>query len=324
MAGELVEAEHLARYHWAAPAVAGARVLDAGCGMAYGSALLADAGAAEVVGIDRAAAVLEAARAEAPAKVELVHGELTDLPFSTNSFDVVVCFEVIEHVKEWDVVLAELHRVLTDDGVLMISSPNRDVYVPGNPHHVHEFLPDELREALGRRFARVELRRQHNWVTSAVMDDDQIAHRGRMGVDGAQWLKTTAVAPGREVYTIALATNGSELPALPMTLAVTGDVEVRRWLDLYREQQEVLGRQTDQTRRLEAELAELPDLRRRLIEAEATANRVVADQSELEILRIRMDLADRVMADLKSSVSWRMTAPLRAGKRLARALLRRS
>jgi hypothetical protein len=37
-----------------------------------------------------------------------------------------------------------------------------------------------------------------------------------------------------------------------------------------------------------------------------------------------MDLADRVMADLKSSVSWRMTAPLRAGKRLTRALLRRS
>src|SRR5919108_296845 len=48
--GQIVEAEHLARYHWAAALADGRRVLDAGCGTAYGSAILANAGTEEVVG----------------------------------------------------------------------------------------------------------------------------------------------------------------------------------------------------------------------------------------------------------------------------------
>ena len=62
MRGELIEAEHLARYSWAAGLARGKRVLDAGCGTAYGSRMLAEGGAQEVVGIDIAAEVLEAVR----------------------------------------------------------------------------------------------------------------------------------------------------------------------------------------------------------------------------------------------------------------------
>jgi 2-polyprenyl-3-methyl-5-hydroxy-6-metoxy-1,4-benzoquinol methylase len=66
MHGRLIEAEHLARYWWAAALEAGKRVLDAGCGTAYGSEILARAGASEVVGVDLDQAVVETARASTP------------------------------------------------------------------------------------------------------------------------------------------------------------------------------------------------------------------------------------------------------------------
>src|SRR5688500_15232961 len=59
--GELMEAEHYARYFWASALVAGRRVLDAGCGVGYGSRLLHGAGAAEVVGLDVSADAIQAA-----------------------------------------------------------------------------------------------------------------------------------------------------------------------------------------------------------------------------------------------------------------------
>src|SRR3954467_8998165 len=55
MRGQLTEAQHPTPHPWACGAVAGRRVLDAGCGLAYGSVALARAGAAEVIGVDIAA-----------------------------------------------------------------------------------------------------------------------------------------------------------------------------------------------------------------------------------------------------------------------------
>ena len=62
MREELLAAEHLARYEWAAALAPGRRVLDAGCGTGYGAHILAAAGAAHVTGVDTAGAVIEAAR----------------------------------------------------------------------------------------------------------------------------------------------------------------------------------------------------------------------------------------------------------------------
>ena len=160
MKGEIIEAEHLARYRWVSPLVAGRRVLDAGCGTAYGSVLLADAGAVEVIGVDLASEVLDSARPDMPVTVALEEGDVTTLPYEDGRFDFVVCFEVIEHLDDPGRALDEFRRVLSPDGVLAVSSPNREVYPPGNPHHVHEYTPTELEQALARRFAFVRLERQ--------------------------------------------------------------------------------------------------------------------------------------------------------------------
>src|SRR4051794_5836632 len=135
MRGELVEAEHLVRYWWAASVAEGRRVLDAGCGMGYGSELMAASGAASVDALDLAEPVVAAAQA-ATGSVRFRVGDVCELPFEDGVFDLVVCFEVIEHIEDQPRALDEMHRVLAPGGLIAVSSPNRGVYVPGNPHHV--------------------------------------------------------------------------------------------------------------------------------------------------------------------------------------------
>jgi SAM-dependent methyltransferase len=229
MHGELVEAEHLIRYWWAGGLADGKRVLDAGCGTAYGSSILAEAGALEVVGVDVAEHVLAAARARAHPVVRLEVADVAGLPFDDGSFDVVVAFEVIEHVSDPDRVLDEFARVLGDGGVLVLSSPNRGVYPPGNPHHVHEFKPDELRAALEQRFVHVELLRQKEWITSAILDDRTLEAAGSATLEHVDLRKVAATEPGSETYTLALASD--VLPDIPpLIAAMTHATQTLEWL----------------------------------------------------------------------------------------------
>lgn len=171
MGGQLIEAEHHVRYRHAAQLVKDRRVLDAGCGVGWGSALLAEAGAATVTGLDIDAAALSDARRRTDAAT-FVRGDLADLPFADDCFDVVVCYEAIEHVAQPLVVLDELRRVLAPDGVLTVSSPNPAVYPAGNPFHVHEFTPEELQRELSYRFAHTSAWQQHPMLASLVLPED--------------------------------------------------------------------------------------------------------------------------------------------------------
>src|SRR5262249_42781420 len=162
MRGYLIEAEHLARYKWAATIISGGRVLDAGCGVAYGTSMMARSGASQVIGVDIAEAVLDAVRPDMPDNVRLEAGDVRDLQYGDGTFDAVVCFECIEHLVDPGLALDEFARVLAPDGLLLVSSPNRDVHPPINPHHHHEFLPPELAAEVGSRFKSVRLVRQQD------------------------------------------------------------------------------------------------------------------------------------------------------------------
>jgi SAM-dependent methyltransferase len=145
-----IEAEHLARYQWAAERAVG-RVLDAACGTGYGSALFE-----QVVGIDKDAASVEAARVAAP-HGRFIVGELPDLPFPDSSFETVVSFETIEHLDDGLRFLGETHRVLSPDGQLMLSTPNRTLSKNENPWHVREYTIGELHDILaGAGFSDIE------------------------------------------------------------------------------------------------------------------------------------------------------------------------
>jgi 2-polyprenyl-3-methyl-5-hydroxy-6-metoxy-1,4-benzoquinol methylase len=237
MRGRLIEAEHLARYWWAAPFVEGKRVLDAGCGTAYGSDILARSGAAKVVGVDIDEEMLDAVSNLLHEAVSLIGADVRDLPFENDSFDVVVCFEVIEHVDEPEAVLDEFARILPARGLLVVSSPNRDVYPPGNPHHRREFRPDELAELVAARFGHVRLVRQHDWLASAVLNDDEFV--GQEAFD-AVVRKTAARAIGEELYSLALASH-SKLPSTAPHVVLTQTIDVEWW----REQMQILRVERD-------------------------------------------------------------------------------
>lgn len=289
MRGGLIEAEHLARYWWASQLASGRRVLDAGCGVGYGAALLHEAGAASTDGIDISAVTVDAARANVPDEVTLHVGDVTMLPFPDGAFDLVVCFEVIEHVPLRDAVLAELARVLAPGGVLALSSPNRDQYPPGNPHHVSEYTSEELRDALASRFREVAVHRQQAWTASAILDDAAFAADELGEPLALTSAKVSARMPGQETYSVALAGDGP-LPRVDGRAVFSGAVELRRWLTLYDEQQAVLERQHAQLSGEWAHRAEQAVLHRRL-------RAVEQELAEVTVLRQRERDATRDLAD---------------------------
>ncbi len=139
------EAEHVARYRWAAriARIRGRSVLDAACGTGYGSRMLSEAGAARVWSVDVNAAALDFART-AYAGPRYVRADALALPLRARSVDVAVSLETIEHVLDGQGFLRELRRGLRDGGVLALSSPNVVLTGNTNPYHVHEMTLEEL------------------------------------------------------------------------------------------------------------------------------------------------------------------------------------
>jgi 2-polyprenyl-3-methyl-5-hydroxy-6-metoxy-1,4-benzoquinol methylase len=299
MRGELVEAEHLSRYRWAAQLVPGRRVLDAACGVGYGSVILAEAGAQEVVGVDISEPALELARENGRDGVRFVAGDLHALDLPDGAFDVVVCFEAIEHVDDPGAVLDELARVLAPGGVLAVSSPNPRVYPEGNPHHHRELTPEELEQELTRRFGQVRLYRQDTWVLSSILDGDAVLAGHDEPLEELTLRKALPPPPGGELYAVALAGDGPLPDPRPLG-TLTHPVEPRRWLEEVRRLRAVVADQTIALRELETLKRERAQLAGELEESERRLARIPFLEQEFE--------------KLAQSFSWRVTRPLRAVK----------
>ncbi len=152
---------HQVVYQQLAPRCAGADVLEAGCGEGYGADLIAEV-ARRVVAVDYDAAAVTHVRARYP-RVEVMQANLAELPLPDASVDVVVNFQVIEHLWDQPQFVAECARVLRPSGLLMVSTPNRITFSPGrdtpiNPFHTRELNAAELTELLvGAGFTGVEV-----------------------------------------------------------------------------------------------------------------------------------------------------------------------
>ncbi|HEV7528636.1 MAG TPA: glycosyltransferase [Solirubrobacteraceae bacterium] len=150
--------EHMHRYLWAAQLVDGKRVLDLGSGEGFGAAILAERANA-VVGVDIDERTVEHARLNwSSPTVSFEVGSALDLSaFETDSFDVVVAFEIVEHLSDQGRMLAEVERVLSSDGLLIISTPDRRLYSEAsgqeNPFHERELTYEEFSALLGETFA---------------------------------------------------------------------------------------------------------------------------------------------------------------------------
>ena len=155
--------EHISRYAFASRLARNKRVLDIACGMGYGSAALAKA-AASVVGIDISEAAVAAADQlyRAP-NLRFLAAPAQQIPFADHSFDLIVAFEVIEHLSDWPALLMEARRLLSSGGQFIVSTPNINYYAETrkaagpNPYHVHEFEFQEFRVELTAVFPSVTL-----------------------------------------------------------------------------------------------------------------------------------------------------------------------
>jgi 2-polyprenyl-3-methyl-5-hydroxy-6-metoxy-1,4-benzoquinol methylase len=134
--------EHEARYRWAGRFVSGKKALDVGCGTAYGCAILSQSGAREVTGVDNCLAALHYGKKFG--NTHLVLGNILHLPFPSSAFDILTCFEVIEHVVDQQALLEEMVHVLKVGGMLILSTPNWNRTSGKNPYHVRELTLQEL------------------------------------------------------------------------------------------------------------------------------------------------------------------------------------
>jgi SAM-dependent methyltransferase len=142
---------HEVVYRRLADTCAGRDVLEAGCGEGYGADLIAGV-ARSVIALDYDESTVAHVRACYPL-VDVRRGNLACLPLRDASVDVVVNFQVIEHLWDQPQFVAECTRVLRAGGLLLVSTPNRITFSPGrdapvNPFHTRELNAAELTELL--------------------------------------------------------------------------------------------------------------------------------------------------------------------------------
>lgn len=168
----MITYEHWHRYYLASEFVNDKVVLDIACGTGYGTKFLS-ARAKSCIGIDISAdSVAYAKEKFSVNNVEFKEGSITKIPLEDKSIDVLVSFETIEHVDDeaQNLAMKEYKRVLKDDGILFISSPNIDCWDhnPNNPFHLKEFVTHDFIEFLNKDFKYVSYLGQEVKASSSM------------------------------------------------------------------------------------------------------------------------------------------------------------
>ena len=155
---------HLAAYVLLAEPFASERkVLDIGCGAGYGVGCLSES-AFSIVAIDVSReGVSQYWDKYRKSNLNFMLGNGTSLPFKASSFDVVISFQVVEHIEPKFILdyLIEIRRVLRNGGTFICSTPNRKLRLlpfqkPWNPEHKKEYDCSELKNLLSQVFEEVK------------------------------------------------------------------------------------------------------------------------------------------------------------------------
>ena len=285
--GEIAH-EHYLRYLFAMQFCHGKQVLDIASGEGYGSSLLGQV-AASVKGVDLSREAVEFAGATyATPRVSFVEGDVRSIPLEDASFDVVVSFETVEHVTEHEQFLTEIKRVLRPGGLLVISSPNRDVYLKGlppNPYHRRESTMAEFIGLLESRFAHLRIGQQRS-LAGAILLPAEAGHPFTFKMFSQDGSSVT-VASGSEAmtYLVAVVTD-HEMPDIAW-----GVLADATFLSDIREAQ------ADGVRRLQSDLEALKGERTVFVSEVA---RLTADRERLEADYAG---AERSKAELQAAVT---------------------
>ncbi len=174
----IMYAEHMTRYIAAQDLSKGKVVLDIAAGSGYGTNLLAQK-AKKAYGVDVSPDAIKYAKENYGAKnIEFLVGDAEEIPLPDKSVDLVISFETIEHVKNYEKFLKEISRVLKEDGIAIISTPNDEEFTEGNHFHLHEFKYKELTGLLKKYFKFQKPYHQATWAYVQISDDKFIGSEG--------------------------------------------------------------------------------------------------------------------------------------------------
>ena len=164
-------ARHEVVYRWAAERYAREQICgDIGSGEGFGTRLLLAAGAQSVFGIELDQAAVSHSATKYPHS-SFMRANVVALPIATQSTDLVVSLQVIEHIWDVPTYVGEMRRILRSSGKLVVSTPNRPVFSPGlerkspplNPFHVEEFDEEQVKLQLSDcGFKNVTMRGLHH------------------------------------------------------------------------------------------------------------------------------------------------------------------
>jgi SAM-dependent methyltransferase len=176
--------------------VRGCRVLDWGCGSGFNCTWLKGTGQVrEAMGVDLSADAIHLARQAYP-DVEFAVGNACDpaLAIRPKHWDRIISCEVLEHVPDMTGFLANLRRHLSDDGVAVVSTPNRLVFSlghepsPVNREHIKELTLGEFSRLLTPHFSGVEIYGQ-NFKTQTLLEawKDDVRRKIHQLERGTRW-----------------------------------------------------------------------------------------------------------------------------------------
>jgi SAM-dependent methyltransferase len=296
-----IRLEHVHRYLLARELSKDRRVLDIACGEGYGSDLMAGV-AAHVIGVDIDPNAIEhASRRYARPNLEFFVGSCAEVPIADSSVDLVISFETIEHHDDHDEMMREIRRVLRPAGVLVISSPDRREYseIPGykNPFHVRELYREELEALLTAHFRHVDLAGQRIRAGSIVGPLGSAPNTAFYSFSNEEIPQSRTKGLSAPLYFIALATDG-DMPQMPTGILDGGEFVWSH--DHLIALESVRAREAALTEAVESARAR---------EAMLTARIGQIEEARAELAK-NLDI-------LEKSCSWRLTAPLRALRRLA-------
>ena len=308
-----LEKEHMNRYQFASNLVTGKRVVDIACGSGYGSAMMAKQ-AIQVTGIDISEEAIEYCQKnyQLPNLNYLV-GNVAEIPLTDSSVDVVVSFETLEHVDEADQIrfMAEIRRILVPGGLLIVSTPNKDVYDErgDNEFHKHELSFDEFKTFLQKGFRNIKLCGQSTEVCNMILNDSSEAGfvQGKIPVKKAE-------------YIIALASDGT-LPEIAGNILPREDDYLRNFTSWARENDDRIqelsrwGKMLDET--IAARDRTVLNLSAQVEEKDsqlAQATQQIADnQAQITVFSNRiseLEKRDLLLCQIEQSRAWKVARGL--------------
>ena len=166
---------HADRYRFACEYTEGRVVLDCASGLGYGVDIMSRLGRAKsVFGLELDEAASEyATRKYGTSNAFFGAGSILNIPHEDNKFDIFTSFETIEHIENEDLQFHEIKRVLKNNGLYILYTPNDWGSDSVNPYHVRHYTYNSLRERLSKNFKILRIYNQNSGTPNRQENHNQ-------------------------------------------------------------------------------------------------------------------------------------------------------